>query len=75
MRAARSRANFSGSRGKLVTGSCSNGNQVSRFVVDYYFFDAPRGAGHDRCTAGHGLKINDAKRLVDRRAAEDARLL
>ena len=71
IRAARSRENFSGSEGNFVTGSWSNVNQVAGLVIDHHFEDSAGGAGHHRSVAGHRFQVDDAERLVDRRAAED----
>src|SRR5580698_2421691 len=46
------------------------GHEISRFSVDYNFFDAAGRAGNNRRLAGHRFEINDAKWLIYRRATE-----
>ena len=71
MGAARSRANWSGSTGKVVSGSASNGTRwpVSPSTDDLE--NAAGGGGDDGGPAGHGFEVDDAEGLVHRGAAED----
>ena len=45
-------------------------DQIAGFAVDHDFRNAASGGCDDRQTAGHGLKVHDAQRLVDARADE-----
>ena len=45
-------------------------HQQSCFAVLDHFGDAAGGAGHHGCATCHGLEVDDAEGLVDRRAGE-----
>src|ERR1700757_189907 len=47
-------------------------NQVACLSVNHHFLDASRSAGNHWSAACHGLKIDNAERLVYRRTAEHA---
>src|ERR1019366_194211 len=49
-------------------------NQVSRFIVNHYLFDAPCRAGNHGSTTRHRFEVNDAEGLINRRAAEYTRM-
>lgn len=46
-------------------------NEVAGSAIDDDFENASGSAGNDGCLARHGFEINDAERLINRRAAED----
>jgi hypothetical protein len=46
-------------------------HQNARFAVPDNFRDPADRASHDRNLTGHGLEVDDAERLVDRRAREE----
>ena len=47
-----------------------NRDQIAGFTVDHNLRNTAGGGCDDRQTAGHGLKVHDAQRLVDARADE-----
>ena len=63
-----------GVEGEAGDGVLVEGDEVAGFAIDDDFEDAAGGAGDDGRTAGHGFEIDDAEGLVDRGAAEDARV-
>src|SRR5271166_2879816 len=46
-------------------------HEQARLPGDHDLGDAAHGAGHHRPLAGHRLEVDDAERLVHRRASED----
>ena len=72
--AARSATYCSGSSGVPVPSvACSIGTSQPVSPSDDDLGDAAGGGGDDRGLAGHRLEVDDAERLVDRRAGEDGR--
>ncbi len=72
MRAARSRANAFRIARKAGDGVLIEGDEITCFAFNHNLLDAAGRAGHNGRAAGHGFKVDDAERLVNRGAAEEA---
>src|SRR5262249_60231066 len=45
-------------------------DQIPRLPVHHHFGNAPHGAGDDWGSTGHGLEVDQAERLINRRTTE-----